>query len=125
MISDLNYDTRVVVCPIIREKDGLAMSSRNSYLTPDERNIAPILQKALQIGESMIELGERDSQTVIKEIKRKIKETNAEIDYVEIVDPDTLLKKERITGRVLIAAAIFIGNTRLIDNTIVESKDVH
>jgi len=124
MIQDLNYNTEVVICPIIREKDGLAMSSRNSYLTPDERNIAPILIKALQIGESMIELGERDSQLIIKEIKRKIKETNAEIDYVEIVDPDTLIKKEHISGKVLIAAAIIIGNTRLIDNIIVESKDV-
>lgn len=124
MITDLNYRTDVVICPIVREKDGLAMSSRNTYLTPDERNIAPILRKALQIGESMIELGERDSKTIIKEIKRKIKETNAEIDYVEIVDPDTLIKKERISGRVLIAAAIFIGNTRLIDNTIVESKNI-
>jgi pantoate--beta-alanine ligase len=124
MINDLNYKIDVIICPIVREKDGLAMSSRNTYLTPDERNIAPVLRKALQIGESMIELGERDPQVVIKEIKRKIKETNAEIDYVEIVDPETLIKKERISGKVLIAAAIFIGNTRLIDNTIVESKNV-
>lgn len=124
MINDLNYKIDVIICPIIREKDGLAMSSRNTYLTPDERNIAPILRKALQIGESMIELGERDPQVVIKEIKRKIKETNAEIDYVEIVDPETLMKKERISGKVLIAAAIFIGNTRLIDNTIVETKNI-
>lgn len=124
MVIDLNYKTEVVICPIIREKDGLAMSSRNAYLTPDERNIATILRKALQIGESMIELGEQDSQIIIKEIKRKIKETNAEIDYVEIVDPDTLAKKERVSGRVLIAAAIFIGNKRLIDNTIVELKNI-
>ncbi|MCX7698402.1 MAG: pantoate--beta-alanine ligase [Candidatus Goldbacteria bacterium] len=125
MIKDLNYKIDVIICPIIREKDGLAMSSRNIYLTPDERNIAPILRKALQIGESMIELGEKDPQVIIKEIKRKIKETDAIIDYVEIVDPETLLKKERISGKVLIAAAIFVGNTRLIDNTIVETKDVH
>jgi pantoate--beta-alanine ligase len=124
MITDLNYKTDVIICPTIREKDGLAMSSRNIYLTPDERNIAPILRKSLQIGESMIELGERDSQTIIKEIKRKIKETNAEIDYVEIVDPNTLLKKDRVSDRVLIVAAIYIGNTRLIDNTIVEVKNV-
>lgn len=124
MINDLNYKTDVVICPIVREKDGLAMSSRNIFLNPAERNIATILRKALQIGETMIKLGERDSQTIIKEIKRKIKETNAEIDYVEIVDPDTLVKKERISGRVLIAAAIFIGNTRLIDNTIVESNNI-
>ena len=123
MIMDLNYKTEVVICPIVREKDGLAMSSRNSYLTPDERNIAPILRKSLQLGESMIELGERDSQTIIKEITRKIKETNAQIDYVEIVDPDTLLKKERIAGRILIAAAIYIGSTRLIDNTLIELKE--
>ncbi|MCX8093886.1 MAG: pantoate--beta-alanine ligase [Candidatus Goldbacteria bacterium] len=125
MIKDLNYKIDIIICPIIREKDGLAMSSRNVYLTPDERNIAPILRKALQIGESMIELGEKDPQVIIKEIKRKIKETDATIDYVEIVDPETLLKKERISGKVLIAAAIFVGNTRLIDNTIVETKDVH
>ena len=102
----------------------LAMSSRNIYLTPDERNIAPVLRKSLQIGESMIKLGERDSQKIVKEIKRKIKETNSEIDYVEIVDPHTLLRKERVSDDVLIAAAIYIGKTRLIDNIIVEVKNV-
>ncbi len=124
MITDLNYKTDVIICPIIREKDGLAMSSRNIYLTPDERNIAPVLRKSLQIGESMIKLGERDSQKIVKEIKRKIKETNSEIDYVEIVDPHTLLRKERVSDDVLIAAAIYIGKTRLIDNIIVEVKNV-
>ena len=119
MINDLSYDTEVVICPIVREKDGLAMSSRNTYLSPEEREKAPVLYKSLQFAESMIELGERSSEIIIGEIKRKLKEAGVEIDYIEIVDADTLEKKEKIEGKVLIAGAIYIGKVRLIDNIIV------
>ncbi len=121
MAADLNYQTEVVVCPIFREKDGLALSSRNMYLTPEERNTAPALYKSLQMAESMIELGEKSCDTLKKEIRRKLKESNIEIDYVEIVDAKTLKPLEKITGSALIAAAIYVGKTRLIDNTIIQA----
>jgi pantoate--beta-alanine ligase len=123
MISDLKYPVELVICAIIREKDGLALSSRNMYLNPEERNSAPALHKSLQMAESMVELGERNTQVLIKEIKRKLKEANVEIDYVEVVDPDTLVKKERISDRCAIAAAVYVGKTRLIDNSIIKLKD--
>ena len=119
IVKELSYSTETVVCPIVREKDGLAMSSRNEYLSPSERNSAPILYKSLQMAESMVELGERKTAVIIKEIKRKFKEENVEVDYIEVVAADTLQKIEKIEGKVLIAAAIFIGKTRLIDNVIV------
>lgn len=124
MCADMLYETAVVTCPIIREKDGLAMSSRNAYLNPAEREIAPVLYKSLQMAESMIELGEKDSQAVIKEIKRKIKESGMEIDYAEVLDADTLMRAERLSGRIAIAAAVMAGKTRLIDNTIIEIPNI-
>jgi pantoate--beta-alanine ligase len=123
MLKDLNYGTGVVICPIAREKDGLAMSSRNTYLSPEERNAAPALFKSLQMAESMIELGEHESSVVIKEIKRKLKEEKVEIDYVEAVNPYTLERADKIYGEVLIAAAIYVGKTRLIDNILVKTAE--
>ncbi|MBN2754056.1 MAG: pantoate--beta-alanine ligase [Candidatus Goldbacteria bacterium] len=123
MLRDMNYDTGVVICPTAREKDGLALSSRNSYLSPEERNTAPVLYKSLQMAESMAELGERDAAVIVREIKRKLKEEKVEIDYVEVVNPYTLEKTDKISGEALIAAAIFVGKTRLIDNTIIRTND--
>jgi pantoate--beta-alanine ligase len=122
MASEMNYNTELVICPIVREKDGLAMSSRNAYLNPEERNTAPALRRALQMAESMIELGERDMQVIIKEIKRKLTEEKVKIDYVEIVDAETLEPKKELSGKILLAAAIFVGKTRLIDNSVIEIK---
>jgi len=122
MVKDLNFGCRVEICPIIREKDGLAMSSRNKYLTPDERAAAPVIYRALQMAESMIEIGERDPQAVIREIRRKIKEEKAEPDYVEVVNTETLEPVTSISGEVLVAVAAFFGKTRLIDNTISGTK---
>lgn len=119
MIEDLNYNTEVVICPIVREKDGLAMSSRNTYLSPEERELAPVLYKSLKMAESMVELGEKDAEKIKEEVKRKLNEANVKIDYVEIVDADTLEKKYKLEGKILIAAAIYIGKTRLIDNTVI------
>lgn len=122
MAREMSYNTELVICPIVREKDGLAMSSRNAYLNPEERNTAPALRKALQIAESMIELGERDVNVIIKEVKRKLAEEKVKIDYVELVDLQTLEPTKEISGTVLLAAAIFVGKTRLIDNSIIEIK---
>jgi pantoate--beta-alanine ligase len=122
MVKDMNYAAEVVVCPIFREKDGLALSSRNIYLTPEQRNTAPVLNKTLQMAESMIELGERSCEVIKKEMRRKLKEGNVVIDYVETVDFVTLKPVDKIAGKVLIAAAIYVGKTRLIDNTIVDIK---
>lgn len=124
LLSDMLYEAQAVICPIIREKDGLALSSRNVYLNPVEREMATALYKSLQMAESMIELGEKDSQVVIKEIKRKIKEAGLEIDYVEVVEADTLVKKGHLSGRAAIAAAVFAGKTRLIDNIVVEIPNI-
>ena len=119
MMRDMHFSTEPVICPIVREKDGLALSSRNAYLTPEQRDTAPVLYKSLQMAESMVELGERSAETLKKEIRRKIKEAGVEIDYVEAVDAATLAPVSAISGNVLIAAAIFVGKTRLIDNTII------
>jgi pantoate--beta-alanine ligase len=120
MMRDLNYRTQAVICPIVREKDGLALSSRNAYLTPEQRNSAPVIFKSLQMVESMVELGERNAETIKKEIRRKIKEENLEIDYVEAVSAADLKPAEQLSGKVLIAAAVFVGKTRLIDNIIID-----
>ncbi|MFP4465947.1 MAG: pantoate--beta-alanine ligase [Candidatus Goldiibacteriota bacterium] len=123
MIQDLNFGVRVSVCPIVREKDGLALSSRNKLLTPEERETAPVLYRAIQVAESMIELGEKSPGVIIKEMIRKIKEAKAEIDYVDIVDSRTFEKKNVLSGEVLIAAAVYIGKIRLIDNSVVTVEE--
>jgi len=122
MVKDMNYPASVVICPTVREKDGLAMSSRNTYLSEAERQEALIIFKSLQMAESMIELGEHDAEAVLKEIRRKIKEANVEIDYVEAFDAITLKKVDKFTEKSVIAIAAMVGKTRLIDNTIIEIK---
>lgn len=116
MARDLDMDVRVKVMPVVREDDGLAMSSRNSYLSSDERMLAPTVYRALQLGRDLIKLGDRDASNVISEMRRMLSRVVSKIDYISIVDPDTLLDVKRIKGKVLIAAAVRFGNTRLIDN---------
>lgn len=124
MVQDLNMDVEMILMPIIREADGLAMSSRNVYLSPEERAIAPMLYQALKIGQEMIEEGERDPKKVIKAMKEYLEqEPRIRIDYIEIVDLENLEPVNTIRGRVLIAGAIYIGTTRLIDNIIVKLKE--
>ena len=123
MVRDLNFDLTIVGCPIVREEDGLAKSSRNTYLSPAEREAAPVLHKALVKGEELIRDGETNA-TVIKEMIRATidAEPLAEIDYVEVVDFDSIEPIDRIDpagGSVLVAIAVYIGSTRLIDNFIV------
>lgn len=117
MVRDLNIDIEVVGCPIVREEDGLAKSSRNTYLSEEERVAATILNKSLMIGKEEIQDGERNSARIIKIIEDSIKtERLARIDYVEIVDSASLERVEEINKSVLVAIAVFVGKTRLIDN---------
>lgn len=121
MVKDLNVDTEIVGCPIVREADGLAKSSRNTYLNPDERKAALILSRSLKLGRELIENGETDSKAVIKAITDSINtEPLAKIDYVDVVDFDTITPVDKIGKPVLVAIAVYIGKTRLIDNFIIE-----
>ncbi len=117
MVRDLNFDIEIVGCPIVREKDGLAMSSRNTYLSGEERKAALILHKSLLLGKQMMEQGERDAAKVKAAIIQNMEtEPLAKVDYVEIVNPDSLENIDIIKGKALIATAVYIGKTRLIDN---------
>lgn len=119
MVSDLNFDIEVVGCPTVREEDGLAKSSRNSYLSPQERKAALVIFKALTQCRHRIEAGERSANLLIKELKESLnREPLAHIDYVEIVDWEVLQPVDKIEKPVLVAVAVFIGSTRLIDNFI-------
>ena len=120
MVRDLNFDLEIVGCPIIREDDGLAKSSRNTYLSPTERQAAIVLHKALTAGEEQIKAGETDAMVVKETISGIIDaEPLAEIDYVEVVDFDSIEPVARIEGNTLVAVAVYIGKTRLIDNFII------
>lgn len=121
MVADLNFDIEIIGCPIIRESDGLAKSSRNTYLNEEERKQAVILSQALKQGKELIEDGETRA-SVIKQIIRDKIETMplARIDYVEIVDFKTFKDLDEIQGEVLAAVAVYIGKTRLIDNFIIQ-----
>ena len=117
MVSDLNMDIEIVGCPIIREEDGLAKSSRNTYLSEKEREAALVLSRSLAIGKKLIEAGEKDAKAVIAAITDEInKEPLSEIDYVKIVDALTMQQVKAIDRPILCAIAVKIGKTRLIDN---------
>lgn len=119
MVKDLNMPLSIHGCPIIREEDGLAKSSRNTYLSPEERKAALVLSRSLKLGKKLIEDGEKDARKVIAAIRGEIeKEPLAKIDYVEIVDWNTLEPVESTEGEILTAMAVYIGKTRLIDNFI-------
>ena len=117
MVRDLNFGIEIVGCPIVREPDGLALSSRNTYLNTEERKSALVLSQALKLGKDMMESGETDAVKIRKAMVEHIeKEPLARIDYVEIVDADSLESVQKIENKVLTAMAVYIGNTRLIDN---------
>lgn len=121
MVRDLNFDIEIVGCPIIREEDGLAKSSRNTYLNAEERKAALCLSRSLKLGHEMIANGEKNADTVKAAIRAEIeKEPLAKIDYVEIVDLDTLEAAEDASAHILTAMAVYIGKTRLIDNFIID-----
>lgn len=121
MVEDLNFGIEIIGCPIIREEDGLAKSSRNTYLDAKERQAALILSKSLAEGKALLNVGETSASKVKDCIENKIKtEPLAKIDYVEVVDWKTLEPVQTIDGPVLVAIAVYIGKTRLIDNFIIE-----
>lgn len=121
MVNDLSYGIEIVGCPIIREEDGLAKSSRNTYLNGDERKAALILSQSLAEGKKALEAGEKDAKKLQSIIIEKIKtEPMAKVDYVEVVDWNTLEPVDTVDGPVLVAMAVYIGKTRLIDNFINE-----
>jgi pantoate--beta-alanine ligase len=121
MVRDLNMTADIIICPIIREKDGLAMSSRNTYLNTEERKAALVLSKSLFEADAVIKAGERNKDRISKNIINTISaESLASMEYVDIVDPETLADIKILKGKVLIALAVRIGKTRLIDNVIVE-----
>lgn len=122
MVKDLNFGITVVPCPIVREKDGLAMSSRNVYLSEKERKDAVCLYRALRLADELIKKGERDTSVIIEKMREFILsfESTTKIDYIRIVDKFSLEPVSKIRGREVIAVAVYIGKARLIDNMEVE-----
>lgn len=118
MVKDLDMDIEIVGCPIIREEDGLAKSSRNTYLSEEGRKEALVLSKSIFAGKQMVLAGEKDASVVIKAMRDIIESASmAKIDYVEIVDVNTMKSIEKIQGEILCAIAVYIGDeARLIDN---------
>ncbi|MBA7469363.1 Pantothenate synthetase [subsurface metagenome] len=118
MVSDLNMNLEIVAVPTVREPDGLAMSSRNTHLSPEERKAAPVLWKALCLARGHWENGEKDAARLRQEMTTLIeREPFAQIEYVSIADPDTLKELTKIAEPALVSLAVRIGGTRLIDNT--------
>lgn len=122
MTADLNFPVEVVILPIVREEDGLALSSRNVYLEGEERTAALVLYKTLTLARDMILEGEKDARVIRRAMEENIaREPLARLDYAVVVDADTLAEKEIIEGRVLMAVAAWVGRCRLIDNFLFES----
>jgi pantoate--beta-alanine ligase len=117
MVIDLNVPVEIRVCPIVREPDGLALSSRNQYLSPEERRQATILYRALSEAQGRIEAGARDAAEIRRLLTERIVATpGAQLDYAAVVDADSLKPLDRLHGEVLLAVAVKFGGTRLIDN---------
>jgi len=121
MVRDLNLDTEIVVCPIVREADGLAMSSRNAYLQGEEREAATVLHRALRAVRSEIAVGVRDSLELQRTMTKVLaSEPRARVDYAEIVDGETFEPVARVARRCYAVMAVYLGKTRLIDNMLIE-----
>lgn len=122
MCRDLNFPIDLVVCPIIREKDGLAMSSRNLYLSSSERRDAVVLFESLRSGQRLVAAGQRNAGKIIRALRNFISRTRtARIDYIAIVDTETFEPVETIARRALLLLAVYIGKTRLIDNAVLKA----
>ena len=120
MVSDLNMPVKIRVMPTIREKGGLALSSRNTYLCHNERNDALVLSEALNLAKDLTKNGKSGAAIITKELSRFIREKKtARIDYVAVVDAETLEPVKRVEGKCLVALAVWIGRTRLIDNVMI------
>lgn len=123
MVADLNVPIHVRVCPTIREPDGLAMSSRNAYLSPDERERAVSLSRSLKLAERLVSQGERNADTIRQQMKREIDSAGgANVQYIAFVADGTLTPVERIDGPTTVAIAATVGKTRLIDNTLLPAN---
>lgn len=123
MVEDLNLPIEIRMCPIVREPDGLAMSSRNSYLSGAARQRALVLWQSLQLARQLVARGEDDARAIAEQMRQRIRTADdARIDYVALVDPETLQPLDRIRAPALAALAVRIENTRLIDNCILETK---
>ncbi len=120
MVSDLNMPLKIKVCPIVREDDGLAMSSRNRYLSQDERRRALCLYKALTHCRQQVTSGQRQAKTLIEAMTQIVEQAEGRIDYISIVDPKTFSPLEKIERKALVLLAVYIGRTRLIDNLLIE-----
>ena len=117
MTRDLSYPIEIVVCPIVREPDGLAMSSRNVYLDPEQRKAATVLYRSLSAAKEAYENGERDAEKIRGKMKEVLAgEPLAQVQYISCSDYDTLEELETVTGKTLLSMAVFVGKTRLIDN---------
>ena len=123
MVADLNMPLDICVCPIVREPDGLAMSSRNRYLSPDDRKRAVCLYAALEDCRRAVAEGYRDTGELIKRMRGRIEQAGGRIDYVSIVDAETLEPAAALGRTALVALAVFFGSTRLIDNCILDLKN--
>jgi len=123
MVQDLNLDVKIISHPTVREEDGLAMSSRNTYLSPEERKSAIALYKALNLAEELINQGERRVATLKDKLKEFIESyPYTKVQYIEFVHPETLKEVERVDEPTLLALAVFVGKARLIDNKIIVPK---
>lgn len=121
MVSDLNYNLEMVICPTGRETDGLAMSSRNKYLSPEQRQAATLLHRALTAGVDALNAGERDAEKIRQLVTSLITaEPLARLDYFSVADPDTLVELDLVGEKALLSTAVFFGSTRLIDNELWE-----
>ncbi len=121
MVQDLNFNLELVIYPIVREDDGLAMSSRNAYLSPEQRQAAPVLYRALTTAQAAFAKGERDANHLRQQMTTLIAaEPLARLDYISVADHQTLQEIAHIEGPVLVSGAIFLGQTRLIDNVILD-----
>jgi len=120
MVRDLGLPVDVRACPTVREADGLAMSSRNVYLTPEERRAAPVLYRALEAGRDRWAAGERDAETLRQTIRSVLaEEPRVRVDYVSVADPETCQELETVAGPALLSLAAFLGKARLIDNVVI------
>ncbi len=122
LVEDLNFDVELVGHPIVREEDGLAMSSRNAYLNQEERRAALSLCRSLRKAETLVRQGEREGERILAAVRSEIeKEPLARVEYVSLCDPGTLEEIQRINGEALLALAVWVGGARLIDNTILKA----
>jgi len=121
MAEDLNMPLEIVVCPTVREADGLAMSSRNRYLTARERAVAPLVYKSLEAARAAVDKGERNVEAIQEQMRRVLGQSPLiQPEYVSVVDAETMQELKQVRGRVMIAAAVRLGTARLIDNIVVE-----